>query len=224
MKRKAEGNYSSSRSTKKVRRETQEQKIRRISKRQMMAMSNKVMCLSNTVSTGALINYNGTVFNLFDQLARGDNSLNNFRGDSLTPLSLKMRYTLLGNDQPQNMRVIIFQWFQSSTPSPAGVIDTSNTLIGTALAPFADKQFDNRKTYKILYDRFHNLTNTGAGDQNISQGAEVFIPASAFRRVEFVYNSASPQTGGIYCLCISDSSAVTHPSFFYVSSIICADN
>lgn len=189
-----------------------------------MALSNKIAIVDSTVSTGALINWNGTIFNLLQNLARGDNSLNNFRGDSITPLSLKMRYTLLANDQPQNMRVVIFQWFQASTPSINGVFDTPNTFIGTALAPFSDKQFDNRRTYKILYDKFHNLTNSGAGDSNISQGAEVFIPASAFRRIEFVYNSATPQTGGIYCACISDSGAVTHPSFFYVCSIIASDN
>lgn len=219
---------SASKSTRKMsykrRQETQEQKIRRIARTQAINLSNKIAIVTNSVSTGELINHNGTVFSLLSTLSRGDNSLNNFRGDTITPLSLKMRYTLLANDQPQNMRVIIFQWFQSSTPTPAGLLDTPNSFLGTALAPFSDKQFDNRKTYKILYDKFHNLTNTGAGDNNISHGVEVYIPSVAFQPIEFVYNSGAPQKGGLYVCAVSDSSAPTHPSFFYVCSIIASDN
>lgn len=204
--------------------ETQNQKIARISRKQMLLISNKVLVTANSATTGDLINHNGTVFSLLANLARGDNSLNNFRGDSLTPLSLKLRYGLLGNDQPQAMRVIIFQWFQSSVPSVAGVLDTPNTFLGTPLAPYSDKQFDNRKTYKVLYDKLHGLTNTGAGDQNIFHVEDVFLPMSAFKNIEFVFNSASPQTGGIYLCVVSDSAAVPHPSITYVSAMICSDN
>lgn len=204
--------------------ETQNQKIARISRRQMLLVSNKVLVTANSATTGDLINHNGTVFSLLANLARGDNSLNNFRGDSLTPLSLKFRYALQGVDQPQNMRVIIFQWFQSSVPSPAGILDTPNSFLGTPLAPFSDKQFDNRKTYKILYDKLVGLTNTGAGDSNVTHVEDVFLPMSAFKNIEFVYNSASPQTGGVYLCVVSDSAAVSHPSILYVSAMICSDN
>lgn len=164
--------------------------------------------LSNTVS------YSGTVFDAFQNLSRGDDPVNQFSGSSLQVKSIRVRGQCFLADSTNAFRFIVFQWRDSGTPAPTGILNDGSTTN----APFGTRFWANKKNIKVLSDNLYNL-NT----QNNSQVIDLYVPGTKCARTWFQTSSPTPQNNGIFILMISDSSTVTHPICAFTCETVFTD-
>lgn len=128
----------------------------------------------------------------------------------------------LAGDAYNNMRLIIFRWFQDNAIPPvlADVLNTGLTSY-TYLAPYNEDRI-GEGTVKILYDRTYILENTpywngtttlfASGNSSIHNTMNFHIPKSELGNRKLVFNdTATTGVGHVYALMISDSSATPHP-------------
>lgn len=191
--------------------------LRALVKQEINRVADKKVSLVSSPSTGTLVNASGTLVNM-TALIRGNGSVNSFEGDSVQPLSFLMRYGWQIADSYNYCRVILFQWNGASAPSVDAILDTTGTLLGTGAAPFAEKQWDTRKSYKIYYDRVHLL------DASHPESYEkVYVKLPNAKPTQFLYGTDVVQTGGIYLILLTDSTATAHPSIKYAAQLLYTD-
>lgn len=191
--------------------------IRTIVKQEISKAADKKISLVSSPSTGTLVNASGTLVNMTG-LIRGTGSVNSFSGDSIQALSFQMRYGWQIADSYNYCRVILFQWNSASAPSVDAILDTTGSLLDTGAAPFAEKQWDERKSFKIFYDRVHLL------DASHPESFEkVYVRLPSAKPTQFLYGSDVVQSGGIYLILLTDSTATSHPSIKYAAQLVYTD-
>lgn len=111
---------------------------------------------------------------------------------------------VVSGDLTNIVRLVVFQWFPTSTPVPSSIFNTTMT---TALAPIVAYNHDNRFNFRILYDKKFVLSRNGAA---VVYHRKYIL--KGFR--EKIQYSAGTTTGSnkIYACFISDSGAADHPS------------
>lgn len=132
-------------------------------------------------------------------------------GDRLHIKSLQFNYTITTPNAANVVRVIIFQWFNTTnTAYPAA----SDVLLDTAtypwLSPYAH---DRRLEFRILYDKTHILESA---NQNIVR-QKVFIKKipNKHRVMQFIGATSTAYVNGLFALLISDQAAATFPTLNY---------
>lgn len=160
---------------------------------------------TGTVSTG------GTIVPLLNNLVRGTDYINNFLGNKVQPVGLQGRFTCITGDVTNAMRVLIFQWMDSSTPTVSGVLQSPANCLSPVLVT-------NRSQINVLYDRLYTGSDYGStgGQYFLAVPAKpLYIKGRNMFPIEFATGTADVQKGELFCLLISDSSAVIHPSVSY---------
>lgn len=198
----------------------QTQAVRREVNRQI-ARKQDYKQATRTVAT--TVDWNGTVYNLLNNMARGDGSVDNFEGAHISPKTIHARVQLAAYDATNIFRLILFQWSDSSTPVTSGVLDPA--LVGTAYAPVGYRNWTNRHVYKILVDRTIQLQNTAyltGGNGNVIT-FDMFYKGKKLRNVYYASASATIQKGGLYLLCVSDSSVAQHPGITFTCETVFTD-
>ena len=157
-------------------------------------------------------------------IAQGDQSTERI-GHTINPTSVILRYrfrgtdgTIFSNDQYNNVRVIVFQWFADAANDPPSALRILNSY-GTV--PYCTEQYDTRDSdkYKILYDKCHKMETTAAYYDTSSSTAYTYTSGTNTIRVKLknlrkvVYKNflSTPGTGAVYVLFFSDSSVTPHP-------------
>lgn len=168
----------------------------------------------------------GTIYNLASAgattaaLTRGSDYFNNFIGQNLDIAGIQLRYEVvgcsdtafvIGADENNTTRVMLFQWMDSTTPTPSGVLQSLDTL-----APvFAT----NRENINVLSDKIYATyvqTQTSSASNSNNFVVKKYIKGFKCAPVQMDTGSATYQKGGLYLLVITDSAAVPHPQFrFY---------
>lgn len=129
--------------------------------------------------------------------------------------TLSLRYTISipdGGDQLNFVRVVILRhklWSQSATIAPQVYFDDYSSAI---ININATVRWDNRKVFKILYDKTHALTS--GGTQNITRNVNIKLGF----KTDYVGTSDSPtmvQHNGLIMLVWSDSAAIPSPTLEY---------
>lgn len=163
----------------------------------------------------------GEVFSFFNNLSRGDNAVDNFQGRQLDPHGVSLRYQIgaASGDSDNVMRVIIFQYYDSTVPVPAALLAN----IGTSAAPYFQWTHTNRPIRKILSDRTYQLAAISNPGMPYLIVDNVYITGKRLVPVAFNATTTAIQTGGIYCLAISDSVAINHPSFTMSGEVMYLD-
>lgn len=164
----------------------------------------------------------GYMIDLLVNLTRGDQG-NQFEGMRIFPKSFQMRYQVEATDEDNYIRVIVFQWFDSSVPSATTILDGS--FIGTLLAPLAVRSWTNKPLFKILHDDIFQLQNNPqktAGNGPLV-AKHVYISGKRMRQIEFSTAGVTPTKGALYALFVSDSAAITHPELRTGAELIFSD-
>lgn len=147
----------------------------------------------------------GQVFDLMVNLSSGTGPINQFVGGKIQPVGIQFRYCWQLGDPTNVVRVIIFQWMDSTFPTTAGILASLN-----ALAPV---QLDNRENINILKDEILFLSDTGAGVCN--GGGKIYIPAKRMIPCQFNRSTGAWQKGRLFCLAISDSAVLPSPTITF---------
>lgn len=200
--------------------QAQSQEVKRQVARQIARNKDYKQAYSDQATT---FSYSGTVYDLFTNLARGDNATNSIEGSKLIAKNVKVRVQVAAADLSNAFRCIIFQWNDASTPGVTGVL--SPNIISSTSAPFAYRNWTNRHLYTILADVQGQTTanpNAGGGNGPVVNFV-MYYKGRKLRPTYFASTSATIQKGGIYLLVVSDSSAVSHPGILFTSEIVYTD-
>jgi hypothetical protein len=167
-----------------------------------------------STSSNVSVDFSGTVFNLFSPTT-GVNDTNRI-GDKVVYDKGEFKYAVGAADATNLIRVIIFKWLLTTTPSPSDILNTG--YLGTVTAPLATLNWDNRSHMKVYYDQTHYavLSSSSALQGNVFD----YIPKG---EVNFLAGGATA-SGLIYCLAVSDSGAAPNPAFEYGSLISFTDS
>lgn len=137
------------------------------------------------------------------------NAFNNHIGVQAKATSLQMRYQISVQDAFNMVRVIIFRFFDGTTPVPSDIL---NQLTSSAtLHPLSLLNMDNRKTFQVLFD------NTYVVDTDDPVVVDKFyIEKNMYLSWK---EDNSRDVGHIYMLSISDSAISSHPTLLYESRL-----
>lgn len=155
-------------------------------------------------------------------------------GDQIRATSCSFKYMIRGptavslvpSDVYNLVRVVIVKIkskYTSPTYTPfwSDIFDTDDsTPIGTILSPY---KWVNRKTFRILYDRTHNVSDyaSSSTDEYYWNPNGNYVVTSGFnrKRLGFTISYTDLTTGvsqnGIYLLINSSSSAAPHPLMYF---------
>lgn len=162
------------------------------------------------------VDNSGTVVNILSNMSRGTGMVNEFLGSEILPTSVRERMSIalgpgaggVAADGTNVVRVIIFQWYDSSTPAVSGVLQTVN--------PYSPLRWENKPLINVLSDKLYGVKQQG--ETSITYDLvtdQIYIKSKKIKPVRFHQTNTNAQDGGLYALFISDSSIAPNP---YVSS------
>lgn len=180
---------------------------------------------ADTAQVAQNSNTTGTIASLLTNLVRGDAGLNNFEGNNIQPQAVFVKYYIHTSQVRNAVRVMIFQWHDSVTPVPAGILQS----LVAGLGPVAPTLITNKQYIKVLYDRSHQLAPTAGGDttvigEGVTEPVTVYIPGKKLRKVTYQSGANVVQTGNLYIMHISDDLLAPSPQVTYYSRVTFSDN
>lgn len=123
--------------------------------------------------------------------------------------SLQMRLTITAADSVNVVRIIIFRFFDGTTPVATDILQ--NLVSSANLHPLSMLNMDNRKTFQVLYD------NSYVVDTDDSILVDKFYIK---RNMKLSWKEDnSRDVGHIYMLAISDSAIAAHPTLLWESRL-----
>lgn len=170
-------------------------------------------------ATASPVPATGTVVSATVNLTRGSAGLNNFEGNMLKPTSFQGKYQIVSSEPNAFLRVMVVQWFDSSIPTPTGILQSVTTGFGS-ISPVSAT---NKTVMRVLYDQTHTLQNPDVAPAVALSFGKFFIPASKMRPVRINPTATAIQDGGIYMLFVSDDTASTYPTVAFYSRLSFAD-
>lgn len=121
-------------------------------------------------------------------------------GDKISLEKLEIYISVLAEDKTNFLRYIIFQYKDVNDPTIDDILKETTDYT----SPY---NYDTRQSYKILKDRTFSLTLEGPAC------AQRFHRISKGIAKSMIYRGTVAQKNSLWILLISDSSAVTHPTF-----------
>lgn len=164
------------------------------------------------------VDYSGTIFSLAYPVTRGDNFINNFEGSTIYPKGLTIRYQWSSDQSYTKMRIIVFQWKDSTLPTMALCLAS----FGSSLAPLSGTTLASKPVMKVLYDSLETGSYPTAGT-SYTEAHKLYISGYRMLPVKYQATSDNIRTNGIYMLVISDDGAVNYPQFSYYSTLSFTD-
>lgn len=161
----------------------------------------------------------------------------NREGRSIYPRSLIIRgkvevntQTTVPPDLYNNIRIMIFQWLDESTPDPFDILVNPPN---TDLIPFTVWNPEYKFSYRILKDKVFTIGNYYYNEDNYGNiNRPAIIPFKMklrkFKKSCNYIASADPTDkpgwGNLFMLAIADSSAIPHPILSFTSQFNYSDN
>jgi len=168
--------------------------------------------LDGVINTNS-ISYAGTLYSLHGSYSTGsfvpitqgvDNQ--QYQGRVITPRYLNMRYQVTSADSTNTFSIIVVQtkglW--NNNGDMANIYQTTSSVVAPLSA--IDTSYDHR--FRVLYRR-QIVVDT---DDSVKTGI-IKLNWKKLRRIAFSDTAGSCESGHLMLGVISDSSAVTHPTF-----------
>lgn len=173
----------------------------------MMQMKTELKHLDTNVAATA-ISTSGIIYALSD-IPQGITDVTRI-GDSALPKQLQLRWNIVGADTPSNiLRCVVFRWKMNT----AADVPTINEIFDSAFSGnyvLAPLTFHDRARYELLMDKVWVSNPNAASTTNTKTGSKSMKMAK--KAIEFQAGIVDGQNK-IYLLIVSDSSAITHPTF-----------
>jgi len=172
-------------------------------------------------ATAVNVYSSGTITSLYSNLVRGDTGYNNFDGNVVRPQAITLKYYAHTSQLRNCVRVMLFQWFDSSVPALSGVLQHTGA---TQLPVVSPTLITNKGFLKVLYDRSHQFAKPNDVDtEGVTDVITVYIPGKRLRQTRFNSGANTVQEGCLYLLVVSDDLAVPSPQITWVSRVTFAD-
>lgn len=180
---------------------------------------------SAVAATG--VSNGGQIISLCGNLTRGDLGYDQFEGNTIRPQAITLKYYFHTNQIFNTVRLMVFQWFDSSTPAVSGVLQSTGV---SSLVTISPTLTTNKPLMKVLYDCTHAIAPTASDAtftnvaHGITQPVTVYIPGKRLRPVKFNSTTTARQDGDLFILVISDDVAPTHPVINLYSRLTFSDS
>lgn len=190
--------------------------VARIARRTLMRTAEKKYFPASFDSTVG--NTSGLFFRL-TEIPRGTSD-NARIGDSIQLTSMYFRGTVTINtavgapDDYNRVRVLIFQWFDNTTPTADDIIlnfSTNSTNVNLS-APYAHH---TRTQFYIMYDA---LMDVALGGLEVKKFGKMMTNIKR-KKVLFEKNSTTKSNGAIYVFAYSDSAVAPSPIMSFFSKV-----
>lgn len=128
-------------------------------------------------------------------------------GSAVQPIGLDVVLQMLESDNTNVFRVILFQWLGDDGDNPP----TQADLLATTGDVISQRQYHRRKQYRLISDQVYSSSNTGNSNQIIVRKK---YKLQNFKQCRYD-GTTTDGNNMIYMMFMSDSAAVTHPTFNY---------
>lgn len=157
---------------------------------------------------GSSISATGTIFALSGTITQGVADYQRV-GTQINLKNILIRFDITHSDSTQVVRVILFRWMAEGVPTSGSAIIEDTTVVPW-LSPLSSQY---AKFIQVIYDKSYSMsTNT---DANVVGKIYKNLRGTA----SWTDGSASRIKGQLYLFVISDSAAVSHPTFKYSSKL-----
>lgn len=178
---------------------------------------------TDTSFSNGAVSASATFQSCLTNLVRGDFGINNFQGNVIQPLYLQVDYYWNTNQTFSQCRLMVFQWFDSATPSLGGIVQSGVTGIGT----ISPTLITNKPYIKVLHDdKFIMAPTAGDGATSIGNGVHMgscFIPQKKLKTIRWNSSSNVVQDGNIYVMVVSDDIIATFPAVTFYTRLAFTD-
>jgi len=135
-------------------------------------------------------------------------------GDKIKPVSIEIKGQILANSiiDRNLMRIIVFQWHPNSTspvPVSSDILLYTGSAANCVISPY---QWDTRANFTILHDKTYVLQGNASSNNYLHPFHFKVYPKKA---ISYIAGSTAG-LNKIYCLVLSDSSAINFPSIAYI--------
>lgn len=139
-------------------------------------------------------------------------------GNQITPSYILFRYQVVVSDPSNLVRVVLFQWKSDTVPTYNDIFDDGSG--GTGIIYHGGLEYYKVSTKDlryVIYDKVHNLNeNQTTHYRDVKINLKLIKSNRYIKKIEYQANaSATPATGKIYLLLVSDSGVSTHPAIIY---------
>lgn len=191
-----------------------------IQRRTSARVENKVTFASDATA----VSTSGYIQSLTANMTRGNAAVDNYLGNEVLPTSVRVNIgltigpSLVANGDGTNfMRILLFQWFDSTSPAVSGILNASTS-------PFSMLYWHNKENIKVLADRLVPLYQQGLRqDSFYAWCEEIYVKGKKMIPIKFNSAGTAAQKGEIYLLVLSDSSVPANPYMVYQSQITYTD-
>jgi len=129
--------------------------------------------------------------------------------DQIRILGFKINWQVYCADTTNVLRTIFWTYKPNSANfAPSGNVVMNYGSSGVSVQPDSQLNWQNRKDYKIHYDKEYNLS-LNANPMEITQ-MRVNIPEK-YQKVDFISSGATTGLGHLCLTTVSDSAAASHP-------------
>jgi hypothetical protein len=178
--------------------------------------------LACTDSTGTAL------YSALANLTRGTGVKDNFEGGKIFPVGLQIKgrfyYDITNTQTAITCRLVIFQWYDNSTPTLAtGAQQIFETVTNNGALVHSPISITNRSNIRVLMDKTYVLKTLYTPGANVSDiiNFKKYIKGNRMSEVDFASGSATPQKGDIYICATYDPGALsdgTNPPAFQAST------
>lgn len=148
-------------------------------------------------------------------------------GNEVEIKHIQFNYSLDVADSANIFRVVLFQWFQQDESNFPTIGDIF--MNNGAGYPWLDMyNYENKKNFKILYDRTHSLSSSAGNPFTTVVKQKFYGKRIPMKRVKFYSNAESGFAarlvkGNIYYMFISDSAVIAHPTIKFATRLLYTD-
>lgn len=142
-------------------------------------------------------------------------------GDRVTPVNidLKLRIVSSSSDVYNMVRIIVIQAHTTAFVVATDILRVMSSL-SAPYAPESQFNYDNRKTYSVLYDRLRGVSyNVGPATTTFNINIK-----RKLRPIQFTGGTVTTISGGLYMIVISDSQATVHPDLAGTVRVLYTDS
>jgi len=170
------------------------------------------------------ITYTGSIVSATTNLVRGLAGIDNFQGNIITPVGFTGKFTFSsGVNNNAVCRIMVFQWFDASVPTLAGILQNTTTGFAT-MSPVL---VTNKSQIRVLFDRSYYVNVEAGGDTtSIGNGgitSKFYIPGSRLKKIKYNSTTNAIQDGAIYTLYLTDDNTANFPQYAFYNRLSFTD-
>lgn len=167
----------------------------------------------------------GNFYSLVGNLTRGNEGFNNFEGNLIKPQGLTFKYFCHSSNIRNAFRVMIIQWFDSTIPTLATLLQNSVSIGNALVSPI---NVSSKANVKVLYDRCHQIAPTAGGDttvvgEAVTDPVSVYIPGKRLRPLKYTTGAVQVSDGCLYVFTVSDDAIAPAPQIIFNARITFSD-